>query len=391
MGRSLRSEVFSASEVCIVHAVQRCVRRAWLAGVDEKTGRDYSHRKEWIRRRLESLVSAMSVDVLTYAIMSNHIHVILRNRPDIVATWSDKEVATRWLKVFPGRRIEEQLAAPSETDVEALVNNAEQLQKVRERLSDISWFMRALAEPIARMANHQDECTGRFWEGRFKAQRIVDETGLLACSMYVDLNPIRAAMAQSLEQALHTSAYDRLAGQRGQEIDSAAFDLVVLSHEVAGDFHKHKTVAQQKEELKKQGRHIQRKNGRRIRRDGWLAPLTLSTEVLSTDPQAHREGLRASDRGFLRLNWDDYVSLLRWTAQDASHDTHGADHEVAQSVLNRIGIDGEVWRDVVWNFKRYFGQSSCAGQSDAMAEHAQQHGKRWHRGQRHLQGSATKS
>ncbi|MBL8854681.1 MAG: hypothetical protein JNK57_11995, partial [Planctomycetaceae bacterium] len=78
---------------------------------------------------------------------------------------------------------------------------------------------------------------------------------------------------------------------------------------------------------------------------------------------------------------------LRWTAQDASHDTHGADHEVAQSVLNRIGIDGEVWRDVVWNFKRYFGQSSCAGQSDAMAEHAQQHGKRWHRGQRHLQGS----
>ncbi|MDP1561870.1 MAG: hypothetical protein Q8M16_10870 [Pirellulaceae bacterium] len=387
MGRSLRSEVFLASEVCIVHAVQRCVRRAFLAGVDEKTGRDYSHRKEWIRRRLEALASTLGVDVLTYAIMSNHLHVILRNRPDVVATWSDEEVATRWLKVFPGRRIEEQLAAPSETDVKALVSNPEQLLKIRERLSDISWFMRALAEPIARMANNQEKCTGRFWEGRFKAQRIVDETGLLACSMYVDLNPIRAAMAQSLEQALHTSAYDRLEGQRGQEIDSAAFDLVVLSNEEAGGFHKNKTLAQQKAELKKHGRHVNRKSGRRIRRDGWLAPLTLAKDVLSNDPQAHHDGLRASDRGFLRIEWTDYVSLLRWTAKDSSHDVDGTDHENAQNVLSRIGIDGDMWRDVVWNFKKYFGQSSCAGKTDAMAEHANQHGKRWRRGQRHLPSS----
>ena len=62
--------------------------------------------------------------------------------------------------------------------------------------------MRALAEPVARLANQQDECTGRFWEGRFwegrfKAQRITDEAGLLAYAMYVDLNPVRAAMAES--------------------------------------------------------------------------------------------------------------------------------------------------------------------------------------------------
>ncbi len=125
MGRSLRSGVFSASEICICHGVQRWVRRAWLAGVDEKTGKDYSYRKEWIRRRLEALASTWSVDVLTYAIMSNHIHVILRNRPDVVATWSDEEAATRWPKVFPGRRIEEQLAAPSESDIKAAVNDAE--------------------------------------------------------------------------------------------------------------------------------------------------------------------------------------------------------------------------------------------------------------------------
>jgi len=384
MGRGLRSEVFTASEVCIVHVVQRCVRRAFLAGVDEQTGRDYSHRKESIRRRLEALASVFGCDILTYAILSNHLHVIIRNRPDVVATWSDEEIATRWLKVFPGRRLEEQLASPSQSDVQALVNDRKKLAKIRKRLSDISWFMRALAEPIARMANRQDDCTGRFWEGRFKAQRIVDETGLLACAMYVDLNPIRAALAESIEQAVHTSAYDRLAGQSGQEIQSAAFDLVVLSNEEAGEFHKNKTLAEQQAELKTQGRHINRSNGRQIPQDGWLAPLTLDKESLSDDPQTHRDGLRASDRGFLQIDWEAYLSLLRWTAQDSVHAANGPDHETAQTVLSGLGIDGEMWRDVVWNFKKYFGHSTCAGRGESMAEHAQQHGKRWHRGQRHL-------
>src|SRR3990172_4573067 len=104
MGRAKRTELWDANEVGIVHAVQRCVRRAWLAGVDERSGKDYSYRREWIRRRLESLASVFGIDVLTYAILSNHLHLILRNRPDVVAQWSDEEVAIRWLRVFPGRR-----------------------------------------------------------------------------------------------------------------------------------------------------------------------------------------------------------------------------------------------------------------------------------------------
>ncbi|WP_044256991.1 transposase, partial [Rhodopirellula sp. SWK7] len=194
MPRPSREEQFQTGEICIVHAVQRCVRRAFLAGVDAATGKDYSFRKEWIRRRMEALASVFGIDVLSYAIMSNHLHVILRNRPDVVARWSDAEVAIRWLRVFPGRRMEEHLAEPTEHEVKVLAANAERIAEIRQRMSDISWFMRSLAEPISRLANKQDECTGRFWEGRFKAQRIVDEAGLLACSMYVDLNPVRAAM-----------------------------------------------------------------------------------------------------------------------------------------------------------------------------------------------------
>ncbi len=211
-----------------------CVRRAFLAGFDTRTNTDYSFRREWIRRRLEALASVFGIDVLTYAILSNHMHVILRNRPDVVAAWSDEEAALRWLKVFPGRRLDEQLADPTEDDVRVLAANKQRMAEVRSRLSNISWFMRALSEPIARTANRQDECTGRFWEGRFKAQRIVDEAGLLACAMYVDLNPIRAAMTQTIEQSIHTSAYDRILGERGEQIDSAAFDLVAIPREEAG-------------------------------------------------------------------------------------------------------------------------------------------------------------
>jgi len=210
MPRPLRAELFDPNQVCIVHCIQRCVRRAFLAGEDALTGKNYDFRREWIRERLECLASVFGLDVLTYAILSNHMHIILRTRPDVVATWSDHEVALRWLKLFPGQRVDEFLGQPTESQIEAMVRDGAKMEAIRERLSNPSWFMRALSEPIARLANRQDECTGRFWEGRFKAQAIRDEAGLLACSMYVDLNPIRAAMAATPEDSRHTSVFDRI-------------------------------------------------------------------------------------------------------------------------------------------------------------------------------------
>ncbi|SMP55567.1 hypothetical protein SAMN06265222_1051, partial [Neorhodopirellula lusitana] len=127
MPRPKRDEQFENGEICIVHAVQRCVRRAFLAGVDAQTGKDYSFRKEWIRRRMEALASVFGIDVLSYAVMSNHLHVILRNRPDVVASWSNAEVAIRWLRVFPGRRMEEHLAEPTEHEVKVLAGNVERI------------------------------------------------------------------------------------------------------------------------------------------------------------------------------------------------------------------------------------------------------------------------
>ena len=218
------------------------------------------------------------------------MHIVVRTRPDVIAGWSDFDVALRWLRVFPGRRIDEQLADPTTNDVETLANNAQRIQEIRVRLSNPSWFMKSLCEPIARLANKQDEASGHFWEGRFKALAITDEAGSMACSMYVDLNPIRAAMALTPEESLHTSAYDRIQALQGATIPSAAVDLVAMKTEVAGRILRTSTPDQ----LRKRKADAKRRRGNSILRDAWLSPLTLN-ERAATGPQPSDSGVRASN------------------------------------------------------------------------------------------------
>lgn len=193
------------------HCVQRCVRRAFLCGEDRYTGRSFEHRKFWIEQRLLLLAECFGISIHAFAIMSNHLHLVVQLAPQAVSRWPDKEIAARWTRLFPPY---EDSDDAFDAKCKRLLADTERLSLIRKRLCDLSWLMRCLAEPIARRANREDGCKGRFWEGRFKAQRLCDERALLAAMTYVDLNPVRADIAAGLEDSAHTSALMRLANTR---------------------------------------------------------------------------------------------------------------------------------------------------------------------------------
>lgn len=186
------------------HCVSRCVRRAWLCGEDRDSGRSYEHRRQWVEDRIGELAEIFAVAVWGYAVMSNHLHVVVQVIPQAAAAWSTDEVAARWLRLYPRRDQD------ASVRTEALVGNESLIKVLRARMCDLSWFMRCLAEPIARRANREDGCKGHFWEARFKCQTLLDETAVLSAMAYVDLNPVRAKICDSLENAVYTSARARL-------------------------------------------------------------------------------------------------------------------------------------------------------------------------------------
>lgn len=212
-----RSELICLDETPYYHCVSRCVRRAYLCGHDPLSGQSYEHRRQWVEDRLIALVQAFSVLMCAYSVMSNHTHVVLKADKAATQTWSHFEILSRWHRVFRGTHLTQRYCCPkqaaslSPAELESVRQTAE---VYRARLYDISWFMRALNEQIARRANEEDECTGRFWEGRFKSQALMDEASLAACMAYVDLNPIRAGIADTPEASAHTSICRRIRAAR---------------------------------------------------------------------------------------------------------------------------------------------------------------------------------
>lgn len=205
-----RETIVSINDTPYYHCVSRCVRRAFLCGTDHYSGQDYEHRRQWLENKLHKTAKAFAIKLCAYAIMSNHYHVVIHLRPDLSSNWSDREVVKRWHSLFNGNVFSQRfLNGDVLLDVQQERLN-EDIQVWRERLTNPSWLMRIVNESIARKANKEDKCSGRFWEGRFKSQALLDERALLACMAYVDLNPVRAKMADSPETSDHTCVKARI-------------------------------------------------------------------------------------------------------------------------------------------------------------------------------------
>ena len=209
MARPRHTQI-SLDDTPYYHCVSRCVRRAFLCGEDRVLGISFEHRRQWIVDKLFELTVIFAIDLCAYAVMSNHYHVVLHVDRKQAQGWSRDEIIQRWHRLFHGNALSrryargDRLLAVEHTLLERFVITW------RLRLMDISWLMRVLNESIARKANEEDGCKGRFWEGRFKSQALLDDAALAACMAYVDLNPVRAGMADTPGQSEYTSIRRRI-------------------------------------------------------------------------------------------------------------------------------------------------------------------------------------
>jgi len=323
-----RKSLICLEDTPYYHVVARCVRRAWLWGYDDYAAKDYSHRKAWVLQRLHQLAEIFSIDLCAYAIMSNHYHLVVRVDRQRMARLTHAEVATRWSQLFSTPPLIQRWQ-------DGRVNTAERfaaeklIECWRLRLIDVSWYMRCLNEHLARRANAEDGCTGRFWEGRFKSQALLDESGLLTAMAYVDLNPVRAGIAAVPEESLFTSIYARL--QR---------------------FGRESAVRPQNRRLIKGHLH------------GHASPplLGFSESADSRQPS-------------IPMKFLDYLELLDWTGR------HRADNPGAMKLppmLTRVRIEPEAWLQVMRPNGNRFGRA--IGRLERLQSHARRLGQSWVRG-----------
>ena len=334
MVRLARRETIDPSEIVIVHICNRTVRKCFLMGHDAGSGKNFDHRKVWIEEYLRQFAAHFGIDLLGFAILSNHFHLILRTRPDVVATWSDEEVARRWMMLCPKRRSADgSPCQPTEPEIKSIAGCPVKTNEIRERLSTISWWMRLLCQRIAMRANREDKEVGRFWQDRYRATVLADEASLLACAAYVDLNPIRAAMCEKLEESDHTSVQRRIEANREETANKSSSAC-----------------------------------------DSFLAPLSIDEQSDPIGPCVSAHPSRCSDKGFLATSLEDYFLLLDWTARQSVAGKRGKTPGCVPSILKRLGIAESSWCELVSDFGKLF--SCVAGKPTVVDSLRTPHGHR---------------
>ncbi len=318
-----RKNLVSLADTPYYHVVSRCVRRAWLWGFDRYASRDYSHRKDWVTERLSQLTSVFSIDICAYAVMANHYHLVLHVDRSKANALSPEEVVKRWGRLFRVPLIVARWLQQEGSEAEqALARKI--VESWRRRLVDISWFMRTLNEHLARRANAEDGCKGRFWEGRFRSQALVDAAGLLTAMAYVDLNPIRAGIADTPETSAFTSIYERILAR--------ATSVEQLDPEVSEP----------------------------------------TVPLLPFQGAGSETGIPFSE--------PEYLQLVDWTGRALRPDKRGAIDAGLPPILHRLNVHGTAWCVVMRPKGNLFGRA--IGTLDQLRSHAQTLRQSWIRGLR---------
>jgi hypothetical protein len=318
-----RKTLVSLDATPYYHCTSRCVRRAFLCGEDIFTGKNFEHRRQWIEERLLALGNIFAIDVCAYAIMSNHYHVVLHINQLQARAWTVQEVIEHWQGLFKGNLLSQRYMQGENLSQDEQSVLGEQVEEWRSRLMDISWFMRCTNEFIARSANREDAVTGRFWEGRFSSQALLDEKALMAGMVYVELNPIRARMAETPEQSDYTSIKQRIRKA-----------LKVKSYEA---------IEQQPDALFPFAGYP-REN----------MPVGLPFRLL------------------------DYLELVDWTGRIIREDKRGYIPDQVPPILQRLDIDTRHWLYLSKHFERPF--KNLVGAAFRVRKICEEKGQRWAQG-----------
>lgn len=312
MTQSRESQIDLASTP-YYHVYNRCVRQAYL--FNSRKGIDH---KQCFVDRMKYLASVFCIDVAAYAVMSNHYHIVVHIDAEKAASLSEREVAQRWVALFKNQAALSWLEGASLSDIEqAQLNNG--LPLWRERLSDLSWFMRCLNEYLAREINQAEDKKGRFWEGRFKSQALLDKAALLTCMQYVDLNPIRSAMpVNTLESSDYTSIQDHLVAYQKRHKTKAI-----------------KALSDRESKVK-------------------LRPDYYPAGLMRFSPENHNVTNKSNHQHVLPVSLTDYITLVEWTGKTLHRSKKGIIPEDIESILTRFSIQPSAWTKTIKHYSQVF-------------------------------------